>query len=249
MVKNILFIKYKFIPSFLLLSLSLCISGNAHPKGYTSSPSLNKKDAFQKEFWSKNKNFYAVSDSQKKLITLYGITWRGKIGRSKRLWVIDSYFKKIWLTNCGEYLIASDLDNDLLPLSYSKDQAILSFFKEGKLIKEARVDQVIKDFSKLQKRDAGYGWGKYLGLNAAGHFVIEDIEGEKMLFDVKTGNPTDFEKYEVKKILGWKSYEDIMRCYEFQYPDDYLLKEHLRSDGTPAGWNYLKKRDYVIMIA
>lgn len=195
------------------------------------------------EIYSPNKRFYAFADIDKKITTIYEVIWQGNIGRRKKFWAMDGCFEMLGLLNDGEHLVVGYQGASMIPIDYKKDQVMLSFFKSGKLINQVRLNQLITNFSKLQRTDSGYYWGRYLGLNSAGYYVVEFVEGKKILFDVKIGKPIKFKSEKVSKLTKWKVYQDIMRCYEFQYPDSYLLEEHLCSDGTPAGWNFLKRKN------
>lgn len=236
--------------SFLSIGLILANEPSSPPtieqtqgpnKGVSTITDPDKK-ATTKQIWSPNREFYVILDPHNKTITVYGVDWQGKTGRSKKLWVMDGWFEVVCLSNDGEHLVASQATNSL-PLDYEKDEVMLSFFRCGGLITEIRLRQLITDFSKLQRTNSGYHWGKYLGLNAAGYYVVETVEGRKILFCVKTGRPTILRSEKKDKFPKWKSYEDIMRCYEFQYPDDYLLKEHLAYDGTSTGYLLLERRN------
>ncbi len=236
--------------SFLSIGLILAnepsspptIEQTQRPKRGVSTIMDPDKKATTKQIWSPNREFYVILDPHNKIITVYGVDWQGKTGRRKKLWVMDGQFEVVCLSNDGEHLVASQATNSL-PLDYEKDEVMLSFFRCGGLIREIRLRQLITDFSKLQRANSGYHWGKYLGLNAAGYYVVETAEGRKILFDLKTGRPIKLRLEKKGKFPEWKSYQDIMRCYEFQYPDDYVLKEHLAYDGTSTGYLLLERKN------
>jgi hypothetical protein len=66
---------------------------------------------------------------------------------------------------------------------------MLYFFHRGELIRYVTLDQIIHDYSKLERTASHYNWGSYKGLDLAGRFVIETVEGRKLAFDVATGTP------------------------------------------------------------
>ncbi|MCG2715117.1 MAG: hypothetical protein L6422_02315 [Candidatus Marinimicrobia bacterium] len=198
--------------------------------------------------WSPNKEFFATVTPDRKITTVYKVDWHGNIGRNKKFWSMGGYFQVAWLSNDGKYLVGGYEGLNFLPVDYTKDQVMLSFFKCGELISEVRLNQLITNFSRLQKIESGYNWGKYLGLNAAGYFVVETVEGKKILFDMSTGKSVEFKSDKAGKLPNWKTYQDIMRCYEFQYPDNYFLKEDLAYDGTLIGSVLLKRENSVLLI-
>ena len=178
------------------------------------------------EIYSPNKKFYAVADINKRITTIYEVILQGNIGRRKNFWAMDGCFEMLGLSNDGKHLVVGYHGTNVIPTDYQKAQVMLSFFKCSELINKVGLDQLITDFSKLQRTDSGYYWVEYLGLNAAGYYVVETVEGEKILFDVMSGKPVKFKSEESCKLPNWKTYQDIMRCYEFQYPDNYLLEEN-----------------------
>jgi len=178
-----------------------------------------------KEISSPNNEFFAAVSPDRKITTVYKIYRQGNIGRWEKFWSMNGCFQVAWLSNDGKYLVAGYEGLNFLPLDYAKDQVMLSFFECGELKSEVRLNQLITDFSRLQKTESGYHWGKYLGLNAAGYLVVETVEGKNVLFDVSTGKNVEFESEKAGKLPNWKIYSDIMRCYEFQYPANYLLNE------------------------
>jgi len=196
-----------------------------------------------KEIWSSNKNFFASVDRDRKVTTVYGVKWRGNIGRSKKLWTLDGTFDAAWLSNDGRHLIAGNHANDFLPLSFGKEEVMLRFFKTGQLLNQIVLHEFIEDFPKLRKTEAGYDWGRYWGLNSAGYFVVKSIEQKIFLFDIRTGQPTTFKSQAASQLPGWDVFQDIMRCYEFQYPSDHLLDKQLMPSGMPSGWTFLKRKD------
>ncbi len=224
-------------------------SGSPDKKTIILSP--DRKKIIAEEIYSPNKKFAAFADLERKIITIKKIDWQGNIGWSNKYWSMDGYFELLGLSNDGEHLVVGRREMNVLPSDYKKDQVLLSFFKSGQLINQARLNQLITDFSKLQRVDTGYRWGKYLGLNAAGYFVVENIEGSKILFDMSSGKPAQFKSEKSEKLANWKAYRDIMRCYEFQYPDNYFLREILAYDGMPTGDGFLEsnKTGWVIDIS
>lgn len=194
---------------------------------------------------SPNKKAGADIFLDKKLIKVHREVWRkGNIGRVEPFWSMEGDFRQGWITDDGEYFVGCPGDLNLLPLNFSKDLTILSFFKHGSLIAGVRLDQLITDFSRLEKSESGYRWSKYIGLNECGSIALETIESRKILIDVTNGIPEEFKPAGPIRGPQWKRYEDIMRCYQFQYPDTYSLKASVveRGDrkGFPIGNVFLK---------
>jgi len=189
--------------------------------------------------WSPNKEAVADVMIDTKCIRIGRVVWNGNIGRTNWLWSIEGSYQEGWLSDDGEYFVGCYEGLNFLPLSFTKDLTILSFFKQGTLMGSVRLDQLITDFSKLKRVGSQYRWSKYIGLNACGLIAGETIEGKKILFDITTGSAVELKTEGVLKEPGWKIYADIVRCYQFQYPSQYLLKEsvvlHGDREGSPTG--------------
>jgi predicted SnoaL-like aldol condensation-catalyzing enzyme len=66
---------------------------------------------------------------------------------------------------------------------------MIEFFKRGELIGTVKLGDLLKDQSSLKRTVSHCLWGSYLGLDAKGHYVVETVEGRKLVFDVTTGKP------------------------------------------------------------
>lgn len=206
---------------------------------------LNPAASEIKQIWSRNKEFVADVSLDRKITKVGKVEWQGNIGRTKWLWSMEGTFQVGWLSDDGEYFIAGNEGLNFLPINYNKDQVMFSFFKQGRLINQIRLNQLITDFTRLQKATSNYRWAKYFGLNTCGYLAVETIEGRRILLDVTTGRPAEFKPGKTYRVSKWKTYHDMMRCYEFQYPDDYLIKESFVQEGvhegTPLGHIFLGK--------
>lgn len=221
---------------WLFFLVELVLSNEAHSQNV---PPCEPSSHRVIHVWSPNKEAVADVMIDTNCIQIGRIVWNGRLGRTKWLWSMEGSYQEGWLSDDGEYFVGCYEGLNFLPLSFTKDLIILSFFKHGMLMGSVRLDQLITDFSKLKKVDSKYRWSKYIGLNACGLIAGETIEGKKIVFDIATGSPVEFKTEGVLGQPGWKTYEDILRCYQFQYPSEYFLKESvvLQGDreGSPTG--------------
>jgi hypothetical protein len=201
--------------------------------------SPNKAETAGEALSSPNEHFEAAADLATKTITVRKIEWHGRWGQQRDSWEMKGYFELLGLSDDGEYLVAGTRNVYPLPPNYERNQVMVNFLRMGKIVGQVRLDQLIRDFSRLQKVASGYRWGRYLGLNRAGYFVVETIEGNKLAFDVRTGKTVKFTS-SAEKSPHWKVYQDIMRCYEFRFPDDYAVEEHLGYQETTTGETILR---------
>ncbi|HEX5036097.1 MAG TPA: hypothetical protein VFX30_02960 [bacterium] len=135
-------------------------------------------------FCSRNGFFCAATDPEARLTTVYR---RRAGGVQESLWSMPGWFRVAYLSSDGEYLVTGYDGLNLLPLDYKKDEVMLSFYDRGKLIRQVRLNEMIADFSKLEKTASHYQWGKLLGLNADDHLTVELADKRWLLYNVKTG--------------------------------------------------------------
>ena len=86
----------------------------------------------------------------------------------------------------------------------------------------------------------GYNKDHVLLSFCCGYLAVETIEDKKLLLDVATGETVRFGVEKAYQVQGWNSYQNGSRCYQFQFPREYSLRENLTPRGTPAGWLWLK---------
>jgi hypothetical protein len=103
------------------------------------------------------------------------------------LWSLAGWFRLAALSDDGQTLVAGYDGMNLLPLDYSPDMVILTFYRRGAPVAEVTLDDVIDDFAALERTVSHYNWGHYLGFDEAGRYVIETVEGRRIAFDARTG--------------------------------------------------------------
>jgi hypothetical protein len=202
--------------------------------------SPDKTEIVAEAISSPNENFEAAADLRTRTITVRKIEWHGQMGQQRDYWQMKGYFELLGLADDGEYLVAGARGVYPLLFNYERDQVMVSFLKTGRLVGQVRLDQLIRDFSRLEKVSSGYRWGRYLGLNRAGDFVIETVEGNKIPFDVRSGKAVKYESGGEGSPRNWKVYQDIMRCYEFCYPGDYTQDVRPGYQETATGETVLR---------
>lgn len=126
--------------------------------------------------------FCAHLDPQRALIRIY------RAGQeSDDLWTMEGWFRQAALGDDGETLVTGYDGLDLLPLDYRQDDLILRIYRRGVLVRAVALNEVIDDFSSLQRTESHYYWGHYLGFDEAGDYVIETVENRVITIDIATG--------------------------------------------------------------
>ncbi len=196
-----------------------------------------------KQFESRNKEYVADVFPDSNVTKIGKVAWQGNIGRTTWLWSIEGVFSVAWLSNDGDHFVAGYEGGNLLPPNYDKNQVMLSFFSQGKIIDRVRLNHLITDFSKLEKVGSNYRWARFVGLNTCGYLVLETVEGRSFVFDVTTGQPSTSKSEKAYGIPEWNTYRDLMRCFGFQYPRGYLLEQEKNNEGAPTGRILLKRAE------
>ena len=144
----------------------------------------------RKTIWSANKRFFAVMEPDKQITTVFRTT---PAQPAEKVWSMYGWFRVAALTDDGEHLVTGYDGMDLVPLDYDKQQVMLYFFKRGELLNHVTLDQIIRDKSRLRRTVSHYAWGRFVGLDESGRYVIETVEGRRIGFDAATGKPEALE--------------------------------------------------------
>ena len=164
----------------IILILGLLLASLAHADSPLPPPT-------KQTIWSPNKQFFAIMEPDKQITTVYRST---KDGRGTKVWAMYGWFRVSGLADDGEHLVAGYWGVNLLPVNYDKNQVMLYFFKRGELINHVTLDQLIRDYSRLQRTVSHFHWGNYLGFDQAGNYIIETVEGCTIRYDVTKGEAT-----------------------------------------------------------
>jgi len=177
-----------------------------------------------KTFDSPNDNFTAIVCPDDKNTFIYRVNWQGNTGyREKQpMWKVQDCFKEMWISDDGQSIVGTKFGKGVLPSDYARDQIIFSFYNNGQLPSHVKLTELIGEFSKLEKTSAGYRWAKNIYLNDAKKLVVETVDDGNHLFNLATGKPILLENAKFAQT-NWKVFRDLRRCYEFQYPNDYLI--------------------------
>ncbi len=200
-----------------------------------------------REIWSSNRKYFAQTYSEGATV-VNQVSWQGNIGRFERFWSAKTGGEAAALSNTGEHLAVVYTSGGILPMDYDSKQILLRFFNKEKPVAEIELVAIVSDLSKLRKEDSGYYWGKCLGLNAAGYYVLETVEGKTILIDLKSGVSEEFRSGQGSAAPGCKVFEDVMQWFEFQYSEEFSLKTYMRDDRIPTEAIFFKngRRDWVL---
>jgi hypothetical protein len=73
------------------------------------------------------------------------------------------------------------------PTDFTDDVVLLTFWREGRMLREIRVRDFIPDHHILKQTASHYLWGKVDGIDPQGRLKVERADGKIFFFDVSTG--------------------------------------------------------------
>ena len=128
---------------------------------------------------SPNGSCYALLEVKSARTTVFR---RAKGRPAVRLWDMAGWFRVVSLSDDCEHLVVGYDGSNLLPLDFTPDLVMLRFFERGRLLREVRLNELIRDRSKLQRTVSHYNWGRYLGFDQRNRYLVETVEGERIVF-------------------------------------------------------------------
>jgi len=102
-------------------------------------------------------------------------------------WEMDGWFQNVALSNDGQDLIVASDGGNLLDPGYKPDQVILTFYHRGKKMCDVRLNELVHDPSALEKTESHYRWCESYGLDVSGKYVVNTVDGHRLLFDASSG--------------------------------------------------------------
>lgn len=132
---------------------------------------------------SPNGRFRAVSDP-KAGSQLEDIT------QHKVLWSFPGWHRSLFVADDGKHLVTQYDGVNLLPTDFTDDLVLLTFWREGRKLRDITVRDFIPDHRVLKRTASHYHWGKVDGIDAQGRLKVERADGKMFFFDVSTGKTT-----------------------------------------------------------
>ena len=102
------------------------------------------------------------------------------------LWTAPGWSRVAALADDGEHLVLGYEGQNLIPVDYDSDMAMLTFHRRGEAFAVTRLRD-LANWLNLQRTVSHYYWGDYLGLDADGHYVVNVSRGGEIRFDMTTG--------------------------------------------------------------
>lgn len=106
----------------------------------------------------------------------------------KVLWSLPDWHRSMFVADDGEHLITEYDGLNLIPVDFSDDLVLLTFWRQGKKIREVTVRDLFPDRQGLVRTVSHYAWRLTIDFDASGRLRVSRIDGKIWLFDVSTGN-------------------------------------------------------------
>ncbi len=103
------------------------------------------------------------------------------------LWKLPDWYRWAFLADDGEHFVTGYDGLNLIPLEYTRELVLITFWRKHKKIKEITVGDLFPDTGILQRTASHYHWGTIQGIDKDGHLQVERCDGTRFLFDIKTG--------------------------------------------------------------
>lgn len=107
--------------------------------------------------------------------------------KQSELWSMKGWYRNIWLADDGKHLVIGYDGMNLIPVDYTADMVMITFVREGTVIREVKLKNLITDFRKLVRTVSHYYWGSFDGFDKSGNFAVTTVENKTVRFDITTG--------------------------------------------------------------
>lgn len=107
------------------------------------------------------------------------------------LWALKGWFRDAYLTDDGAHLVTGYDGLNLLQRDYQSDTTMLTFWRQGRKVRDVPLSEMIADVSRLVPTVSHYLWGHSEGIDSEGRFVVHTIENRRIAFDMGTGRAVE----------------------------------------------------------
>jgi hypothetical protein len=134
---------------------------------------------------SSTQTCWAITDAMTHVTTAYR---KANAGKPVSLWSAPGWFRVAELSSDCRYLVTGYDGGNLIPAKADGELVMLSFYRDGKLIRRIRLKELICDGSKLDQTASHWSWGRYVGAEKDFFYRIETQDRGELVFDMRTGS-------------------------------------------------------------
>jgi hypothetical protein len=106
----------------------------------------------------------------------------------KVLWSLPDWHRSMFVADDGKHLVTEYDGFNLIPVNFTDDLALLTFWREGKKIREVTVRDLFPDHQGLVRTVSHYAWRLTIDFDARGGLRVSRMDGKTLVFDITTGS-------------------------------------------------------------
>jgi hypothetical protein len=111
-----------------------------------------------------------------------------EVTMQKVLWSLPDWHRSMFVSDDGQHLVTEYDGLNLIPVGFSDDLVLLTFWRKGRKIREVTVGDLFPNRKGLVRTVSHYAWRRSIDFDASGRLRVSQIDGKTWLFDVSTGN-------------------------------------------------------------
>jgi hypothetical protein len=108
----------------------------------------------------------------------------------KVLWRLSDWYRSMFVADDGRHLVSQYDGLNLIPLDFRDEFVLLTFWREGRKIREVRVGDLFPDHSILVRTASHYLWRHAIEIDAQDRLKLQRVDGRIFFFYVATGKET-----------------------------------------------------------
>jgi len=110
------------------------------------------------------------------------------VKQGKVLWRLPEWHRSMCVADDGKHLVTDSDGMNLIPVDFTDDFVLLTFWREGTKIRDVTVRDLFPDHRGLVRTVSHYAWRQTMDFDAHGLLRVSLMDGKTLLFDVSTGN-------------------------------------------------------------
>ena len=110
------------------------------------------------------------------------------VKQGKVLWRLPEWHRSMRVADDGKYLVTESDGMNLIPVDFTDDFVLLTFWRDGTKIRDVTVRDLFPGHRGLVRTVSHYAWRLTMDFDAHGLLRVSLLDGTTLLFDVSTGN-------------------------------------------------------------
>lgn len=107
------------------------------------------------------------------------------------IWRMEGWFEDAYLADDGDHLVVGYWGLSLLPVNFSPGTVVVTFYRRGELVQKVQVSEIVHDLKSLPITGSHRLWGRTIGFDEFGRFIVRTAENRAIAFNVADGSIVD----------------------------------------------------------